>query len=114
MRKVLLVVTILAVIGAAGMLVAQQEFPNAEFPAVFENDKVVVQEISFKVGEWIGEHSHAGGQLVIILDETKMLYREGGKEVERTFAKGDVFWIDPVKHDHKALLSGNAMLVSLK
>ena len=114
MRKVLLIVTILAIIGAAGMLVAQQKFPNAEFPVKFDNDKVVVQEISFKVGEWSGEHSHEGGQLVIIVDEIKMLYREDGKEVERTYAKGDVFWIDPVKHDHKALSSGTAMLVSLK
>ena len=114
MRKVLLIVTILAVIGAAGMLVAQQEFPNAEFPVKFDNDKVVVQEISFKVGEWAGERSHVGGQLVIILDEIKMLYREGGEEVERTFAKGDVFWIDPIKHDHKALSSGTGMLVSFK
>ena len=115
MRKAPLILTILAVIGAAGILVAQQKFPNmADFPVKFDNDRVVVQEISFEPGEWAGEHSHEGGQLVIILDEIKMLYREGGEEFERTFGKGEVFWIDPVKHDHKALTTGSAMLVSLK
>ena len=115
MRKVLLIVTVLAVVGAAGILVAQQEYPNTgDFPVKFENDKVVVQEVSFPTGEWTGEHSHPGGQLVIILDEIKMLYREGGEVDERTFSKGDVFWIEAVTHDHKALVSGKAMLVSLK
>lgn len=115
MRKVLVIAIVLVVVGAAGVLVAQQKYPsNAEASVKLDNDKVVVQEISFKEGVWTGEHSHEGGQLVVILDDTKMLYREGGEEVERSFSKGDVFWIEPVTHDHMAISSGKAMLVSFK
>lgn len=114
MRRVLWVAAAVAIVGVAGILVAQQEYPNAEFPVKFENDKVAVQEMSFTPGEWSGEHSHPGGQLVIIIDDIKMLYRENGEEVERAFSRGDVFWIDATTHDHKAISSGKAMLVSLK
>jgi hypothetical protein len=43
-----------------------------------------------------------------------MLYREGGKETERSFKSGEVFWVEAVEHDHKALSKGSALLVSLK
>lgn len=106
---------LLIALGATGALLAQQKYPNLpDVPVVLENDRVVVQEIPFQPGDWAGEHSHAGGQVVVVLDELKMIYREGGEEVERTFAKGDVFWVDPVTHDHKALSSGTGVLITLK
>jgi len=108
-------VVLLGIFAIAGVLWAQQEFPNVSAgEVVLENDKVIVQKLSFETGTWAGEHSHEGGQLVVIIEPVKMLYKENGKEVERKFKPGDVFWIDPVKHDHKALKTGTAMLVSFK
>ena len=81
---------------------------------MLDNDHVVVQMMEFAPGEWAGEHSHPGNQLVVIVSPTKMLYREGGEETERSFKPGEVFWIDGVTHDHKATSKGKAVLISMK
>ena len=64
--------------------------------------------------DWAGEHSHDGNQLVVILSPTKMLYKEGGEETERSLKSGDVFWVDAVTHDHKPTAKGTALLISMK
>ncbi len=115
MLKKIAVSASLIALGATGALLAQQKYPNLpDVPVVLDNDRVVVQKVEFHPGDWAGEHSHAGGQVVVVLDELKMVYREGGEEVERTYERGDVYWVDPVTHDHKSLSSGTGVLITLK
>jgi quercetin dioxygenase-like cupin family protein len=116
MRKLFVVVVGLVIIGLAGVLLAQQKFPNLpDSPVVLDNDKLVVQRMEFEPGEWAGSHSHSGDQLVVIVSEAEMVYKdEDGKETTRTFEAGEVMWIDAVTHDHKATAKGSAILITLK
>lgn len=115
MKRVLAYGLIPAAVFVAGLVLGQQKYPNLPEPPVkFENGRVTVQEMTFEPGEWAGDHTHAGNQLVVIVEPIKMLYREGGEETERSFAAGDVFWVDKVEHDHKALTQGRAVLVTVK
>ncbi len=115
MRRKLFFGVVLVALGVVGVLYAQQKYPNAAEPAVvLENDQVVVQRMELEPGEWVGEHSHNGNQLVVSLSKMSLIYKEGGKESERTFEVGDVMWIDAGKHDHKALNKGTAILVTVK
>ena len=50
----------------------------------------------------------------MIVQPTKMMYKEDGQEVERSFKPGDVFWVDKVTHDHKATSKGKGILISVK
>ncbi len=107
MRKLSVIVIAVAILGVAGNLIAQQEFPNiSDVPVVFENDKVVAQQLEFEPGAWAGEHSHAGNQMVVILSHTKMTYSKDGEETTVEYKPGDVFWIDATKHDHRSLGEG--------
>ena len=103
-----------AAIGLAAILYAQQEYPNIEVPVILENDHVVVQKITFQPGDWVGEHSHPGNQLAIVLDEVTTTFKTADGETEETRPAGDVFWIDAVTHDHKSASGGTAILVTLK
>ena len=70
-RKIALVFALGVVLGIAGIVVAQQAYPNMPgSETVLENDRVVVQALDFSPGDWTGEHSHAGNQLVVIVDDT--------------------------------------------
>ena len=53
-------------------------------------------------------------QLVVMVEDSKLMYKVGGKEEERSFKAGDVYWIDAVEHDHKALTRGGAIIVTVK
>ncbi len=61
-----------------------------------------------------GVHKHDGNQLVVILQDATLVYQEGGKEEERQYKAGDVFWIDAVEHNHKAVTRGGAVIVTIK
>jgi quercetin dioxygenase-like cupin family protein len=115
MRRKLVIGIVLVALGVVGVLYAQQKYPNAPEPAVvLDNDQVVVQRIEMAPGEWVGEHSHKGNQLVVSLSKMTLIYKEGGEETERTFEVGDVMWVDAGKHDHKALTKGTAILITVK
>lgn len=115
MSKKLSLSVVVALVFVAGVAIGQLSYPNADDPAVvLENDHVIVQKFDTQPGGWVGEHEHAGDQLVIILEDAKMLYKVGGKEEERSFEAGDVYWIDGVEHDHKALTRGGAVIVTVK
>ncbi len=105
-----------AVVGIAGILLAQQKFPNIEDPpVVLENDHVVVQKFDgAQAGNWVGVHTHDGNQLVVILDDRTMTYKVGDEETEVSYKKGHVYWIDAVEHDHVATSQGGAVLVTIK
>ncbi len=114
MRTKLIVGMALMIFAPAGILLAQQKYPNVEYPILLENDRVVVQRSDFEAGAWVGEHSHAGNQLAVPLDATEMLYKEGEKETTESYKPGDVVWLDAVKHDHKALSGGTFILITIK
>ena len=102
-------------LGITGVLLAQQAYPNAGEPeVVLENDRVIVQRIDQQPGDWTGMHSHDGNQLVVVLDDLTLTYKVGDEETEESRSAGDVFWIDAVEHDHKALGEGSVILITLK
>ena len=115
MSKKLLLVVVVALVFVAGIAVGQLSFPNEETPAiVLENDHVIVQKADSHSGNWVGMHKHTGNQLVVALDDLTMMYKVGGEEKETVYKAGDVFWIDAVEHDHKALTNGSVVIVTLK
>ena len=115
MSKKLSIAVVVALIFAAGVAIGQLSYPNADDPAVvLDNDQVVVQKFDSQPGGWVGMHKHAGNQVVIILQDAKLKYKVGGEEEEREYKAGDVFWIDEVEHDHKAITKGGAVIVTVK
>lgn len=115
MSKKLSLAVAVVVVFAAGVAIGQLSYPNADDPAVvLENDQVIVQKFDTQPGNWVGVHKHDGNQLVVILADAKLVYREGGTEEEREFKAGDVFWVDEVEHDHKAITKGGAVIVTIK
>ena len=115
MRRIAVLAVCIVALSVAGILVAQQKYPNLpDLPVVLENDHVVVQMAEHEAGRWSGEHSHAGKQIVVVLDKLTMTYKEDDKETDVTYEAGDVFWIDPVTHDHKPVGKGKAVLINLK
>ena len=94
-----------------------QTYPNVDPTVVFENDYVIVQKLSQEPGQWAGEHSHAGNQIVVVLKGGTTTYREGGEETEDTRADGEVFWLEATEaHDHATTSDSatEALLVTLK
>ncbi len=114
MRMKLVIAMALVIFAPAGILLAQQKYPSVESPVLLENDRVVVQRTDFEAGAWVGEHSHAGNQLAVILDANELLYKEGEKETTESYKPGDVLWVDAVKHDHKSLSGGTSILITIK
>lgn len=113
-RKLSLAVVALLVF-VAGVAIGQLSYPDADDPAVvLENDQVIVQRFDAQPGTWTGVHKHDGNQLVVILEDATLVYQEGGKEEERQYKAGDVFWIDAVEHNHKAVTQGGAVIVTIK
>ena len=114
MRKIFLVAIAVVLVAPAGILLAQQKYPNVEAPILLENDHVIVQRSEFKAGEWVGKHSHPGKQLAVVLEAADMVYKEGETERTESYKPGDVIWVDAVEHDHKSLTGGRAILLTIK
>lgn len=113
-RKMSLAIAI-ALVFAAGVAIGQLSYPDLDDPAVvLENDQVIVQKFDTQPGGWTGVHKHDGNQLVVILGDSTLLYKTGDMEEERAYKAGDVFWIDAVEHNHKAITQGGAVIVTLK
>lgn len=97
------------------VLAWQQPYPNVVTETVFENERVLVQRPKWQANQWAGEHSHAGTQLVVVLREGIVTYREGGKEWDVTRPEGEVFWRGPIKaHDHKPSKGFQVLLITIK
>lgn len=96
--------------------VVPQTYPSsATADVIFENDEVIVQKIVFAPGGWVGEHPHAGNQLVIPLEASSVTYRENGVEREEKLAKHQVKWVETTQgHDHKENSGGAFLLVTIK
>ena len=115
MSKSLKYAVVVALVFVAGIAVGQLSYPDADDPAVvLENDHVVVQKFESQPGNWVGVHEHGGNQLVVILEDATLIYKEGGEEMTKEYKAGDVYWIDAVEHDHKAVTPGGAVIVTVK
>jgi len=115
MSKSLKVAVVVGLVFVAGIAVGQLSYPDADDPAVvLDNDHVVVQKFDSQPGNWVGMHKHDGNQLVVILEDAKLMYKVGGEEMQKEYEAGDVFWIDAVEHDHKAITQGGAVIVTVK
>jgi quercetin dioxygenase-like cupin family protein len=93
-----------------------QTYPNSDPTVVFENDYVIVQKLTAEPGQWLGEHTHAGNQIAVVLSGGSTTYRMDGEETEVSREDGEVFWVEAATHDH-ATSSDNAteaLLVTLK
>ena len=106
---------VIALVFVAGIAVGQLSFPNEEDPTiVLENDHVIVQRADAQSGDWVGMHTHNGNQFAVVVNDLTLMYKVGGEEKETAYKAGDVFWIDPVEHDHKALTQGSVVIVTVK
>ena len=115
MLKKLSTVAVVALVGIAGIAIGQLSYPDADDPeVVLDNDHVVVQKFDAQPEQWVGVHKHAGNQLVVILEDAKLIYKVDGKEEEKEYKAGEVFWVDEVEHDHKAVETGAAIIVTIK
>ena len=113
-RTIDLSISIVVVLAAAAFAL-QQTYPNQpDMETLLDNDRVVVQRVTFPAGAWQGEHSHAGNQLAVAITEVEQIVKEGGKESTRTLKPGEILWVDKVTHDHKVMKSGTAVLITLK
>jgi quercetin dioxygenase-like cupin family protein len=99
---------------SATVLAMQQTYPAASPEIVLENDRVIVQRVKAAPGQWVGEHSHGGNQLVVFLKASTVTQREGDKEWEETRKQGEVLWLDAVTHDHAAKTATDAILITIK
>lgn len=89
---------------AGGMAAARQEYPNATANVVFEDSHVIVQRLVGEPGKWAGEHSHAGGQIAVVLKGGTTVFRAGGEERHETRQAGEVFAVEPTQaHDHSTM-----------
>ncbi len=96
--------TILLAVGLLGLaaitLAVQQTYPNNTGEVVLENDRVVVQRFIVEPGQWAGDHSHPGNQILVILKGGETTFREGGEERVETSEDGSVVWIEATEaHD---------------
>lgn len=115
MSKSLKLVVVVALVFVAGIAVGQLSYPDADDPAVvLENDHVVVQRFANQPSNWVGMHKHDGNQLVVILQDATLMYKVDGEETKTEYKAGDVFWIDAIEHDHKAITQGGAVIVTVK
>jgi len=113
-RTLALSISIVAVLAAAAFAL-QQTYPNQpEMETLLDNDRVVVQRVTFPAGAWQGEHSHPGNQLAVAITEVEQIVKEGGKESTRTLKPGEILWVDKGTHDHKVVKSGTAVLITIK
>lgn len=113
-RTIGLSVAILAILAGVAFAL-QQTYPNeVESELLLENDRVVVQRMTFPAGEWQGEHSHPGNQLAVVITEIEQVVKEGGQESTRVQKPGDILWVEKGSHDHKMVKGGTAVLITLK
>lgn len=108
---------LISIAPGAAMSGAKQAYPNVTADVVFENEAVIAQKLASQPNVWAGEHSHAGGQLVVVLKDGTVTYREGDQERLVMHKAGDVFPVDATPaHDH-ALTAGTeleSILITMK
>ena len=103
MKKRILVVTAILMLAAAftarvSFAADPLEVAPDMYKLVFENDKVRVMQVTFKVGESIAPHSHPD-HFVYVLEGGKLQITNGeGTVADADLKTGDVVWINAETH----------------
>ncbi len=71
--------------------------PNV-YKSIFENERIRVNEINFKVGDKIGMHSHPDHVVYWIEGGTLRIYSPNGDSVDVTGKAGEVLWLSATTH----------------
>lgn len=109
-------VIVMLVLGAVTAQAAEeQRYPNLPPPVkLLENEKVVVQSMPTPTS-WTGLHKHDNNQLAVVIEPFTIEYLDAaGKRTETSYAKGDIFWIGDISHDHRATTIGRLVLITVK
>ncbi len=78
-----------------------QEYPARPATTIIDNEYAIVQRIVAEPGQWVGEHSHPGTQIVVFLTGGTMTMREGGEETVTTYEAGQTIEVTATEaHDH--------------
>jgi len=86
---------------------------DVKLETVLDNDSVNVMKVTVPPG-WVGEHTHPGNQMAIVLSPVSMTYKQDGKEFTKDYSIGDVVWVDSVTHDHTTKAQRTYLMVTLK
>lgn len=120
MYHTLFVIVMLLLVGGSASAADEkkaegQKYPNLPPPVtLLENEKVIVQAMPTPTS-WTGLHKHTDNQLAVVIEPFTIEYLDAqGKRTETSYAKGDVFWIGDVEHDHRATTIGRLILVTFK
>ena len=86
---------------------------DVKLDTVLDNEKVNVTKVTVPAG-WVGEHTHLGNQMAIVLSPVRMTYKQDGKECTKEYSVGDVVWVDSVTHDHTTNVERTYLMLTLK
>lgn len=86
---------------------------DVKLESVLDNEKANVTKVTVPAG-WVGEHTHPGNQMAIVLSPVTMTYKQDGKEFTREYSVGDVVWVDSVSHDHTTNVERTYLMLTLK
>jgi mannose-6-phosphate isomerase-like protein (cupin superfamily) len=77
---------------------APQNYPDIPVELLLENDRMIVQRVKIKPGQWTGLHSHPGNQLYIQITGGILSERRGGVQSSPTpyLEAGSVGWMDAI------------------
>ena len=68
------------------------------YKLVYENDRVRVMQVSFKVGEKIAEHSHPDHFVYVLEGGNLKITKNDGTVTDAVLNVGDVVWINAETH----------------
>ena len=86
---------------------------GVKLETVLNNKAVNVTKVTTPA-RCVGEHTHSGNQMAIVLSPMTMTYSEDGKEFTKEYDVGDVVWIDRVTHDHSTNVERTYLMLTLK
>ena len=116
MKKLIFLIPFLLFFGIAAHAQDPLEVGPDIYKKVFENDRVRVCEITFKVGAKIGMHSHPDHFVYVLNDgKLKLSYLDGStKDFEGK--KGELVWIPAETHSGENMgdTEFHALVVELK
>lgn len=93
---------------------APQIYPDIPLELLLENDRLIVQRVQVKPGEWEGIHSHPGNQVFIHIKGGTWSERRGGIQSPTTSVRmaGSVGWMEaiPLSVEHESGNTGDTTI----
>ena len=91
-----------------------QIYPNIPLELLLENDRMIVQRVQVKPGEWEGIHSHPGNQIFIHIKGGTWAGKTHGVQSSKVTVReaGAVGWMDaiPMSEGHESGNVGNSTI----